>query len=173
MRIRRRCGTIAKKEERPMRRKDREMDRAFALEVLDKAEWMTLAMTGEDGTPYCVPVNAVREGDWLYLHSAPEGEKAEDLRRRPRVCLSAVGDTCVIPEQYTTAFESAVVRGEAGELIDPEEKRRALHLICQKYCPGQEADFDRTIDRSIARTAVFRIHIDEIAGKCKKQLGQG
>ena len=42
-----------------MRRKDRERDEAFAWEVLKAAPYATLAMTGQDGAPYCVPVNHV------------------------------------------------------------------------------------------------------------------
>ena len=35
-----------------MRRKDREMDAEFALEVLDKAPYITVSMTRLDGTAY-------------------------------------------------------------------------------------------------------------------------
>ena len=37
-----------------MRRKDREMDRDFALQVLDKCEYAVLATVNPDGTPYCL-----------------------------------------------------------------------------------------------------------------------
>lgn len=53
-----------------MRRKDREMNRDFALYVADKCEYATMAMTDEKGLPYCVPVTIVRKGEYIYFHSA-------------------------------------------------------------------------------------------------------
>ena len=35
-----------------MRKASREMDAAFALEVLDKAPYVTVSMTKSDGSPY-------------------------------------------------------------------------------------------------------------------------
>ena len=37
-----------------MRKASREMDAAFALEVLDKAPYVTVSFTRPNGTPYCV-----------------------------------------------------------------------------------------------------------------------
>lgn len=151
-----------------MRRKDREMGKEFALAVLDKAQWMTMAMTDGAGKPYCVPVSLVRDGETLILHSAMEGEKAEALRARPWVCVTAVGETHVVPEKYTTEYESAVVRGPVREVTDPAEKRAALWTLTKRYCPDHLAQFDRLVEGSLQRTAVFRISIAELTGKRKK-----
>lgn len=156
-----------------MRRADREMGLEFAHMVLDKAEWMTLAMVGVDGEPYCIPINLTREGDYLYLHSALEGEKAQCLRAHPRVCISAVGDTRLIPARFTTEFESVVVRGTAEELTDPEEKREGLRIFTAKYCAPLGERFERAVAGSFARTAVFRIHMDAVTAKRKKYRSDG
>ena len=96
---------LAKKEnmQMEMRRKDRQMTEDFAWEVVDRCEYAVIAMTAEDGTPYCLPVNVVREGRNIYFHSAMAGRKAESLRLHPRVCLTCVGENQVLPERYTTA----------------------------------------------------------------------
>ena len=151
-----------------MRRKDREMGRAFALSVLDKAQWMTMAMVDGAGMPYCVPVSLVRDGEELILHSAMEGEKASCLRVRPWVCVTAVGDTHVVPEEYTTEYESAVVRGPVREVTDPEEKRAALWTLTKRYCPEHLEQFDRMAAGRLKRTAIFRITTAELTGKRKK-----
>ena len=44
-----------------------------------------------DGTPYAVPVNMTRAGEWLYFHCAREGKKMDCLRACPQVCVTAVG----------------------------------------------------------------------------------
>ena len=43
-----------------MRKASREMDAAFALEVLDKAPYVTVSMTRPDGTPYGLPLSLAR-----------------------------------------------------------------------------------------------------------------
>ena len=48
-----------------MRLKDLERDEAFAWEVLKKAPYATLAMTGADGAPYCVPINHVADETYI------------------------------------------------------------------------------------------------------------
>lgn len=151
-----------------MRRKDREMGRAFALAVLDKAQWMTMAMVDGAGRPYCVPVSLARDGEELILHSAMAGEKVEALRTRPWVCVTAVGDTHVVPEEYSTEYESAIVQGPVREVTDPAEKRAALWVLTKRYCPDHLAQFDRMVEESLKRTAVFRISIQELTGKRKK-----
>ena len=105
-----------------MRRKDRALEREAALRILDQTEWMTLSMTQPDGTPYAVPVNMTRAGEWLYFHCAREGKKIDCLRACPQVCVTAVGHARVIPEQYTTEYESAVVFGTAEEVLEEIRK---------------------------------------------------
>ena len=63
-----------------MRRKDREMSKDFALEIVDKCEWATIAMLNEQGMPYCIPISIVRVADRIYFHSAQEGEKINCLK---------------------------------------------------------------------------------------------
>ena len=40
-----------------MRKASREMDAAFALEVLDKAPYVTVSMIKSDGSPYGLPLS--------------------------------------------------------------------------------------------------------------------
>ena len=141
-----------------MRRKDREMDRNFALAVADKCEYATLGMTTPDGAPYCIPVTIVRIDDSIYFHTAKEGLKIDSLRKHPAVCLSCVGDTKRATDRFTTEFESAVINGTAVEVTDDDEKISALRGICQRHTPSN----------MLPRTGVWKINIESITGKRKK-----
>jgi nitroimidazol reductase NimA-like FMN-containing flavoprotein (pyridoxamine 5'-phosphate oxidase superfamily) len=154
-----------------MRRKDREMDRAFAEKVIDKAAFATLATAGDDGTPfgapYAVTLSMAREGEWLYFHCATEGRKIDNLRKNPKVCVTFVGDIGVPPGKFTINYESAVVFGVAEEVADSEEKIHGLRLICERYTPDNMADFDRAAAHSLAVTGIWKVRIDGISGKRK------
>ena len=54
-----------------MRKASREMDATFALEVLDKAPYVTVSFTRPDGSPYGIPLSLVRTDDnTFYFHCA-------------------------------------------------------------------------------------------------------
>lgn len=151
-----------------MRRKDREMNREFALSVTDKCEYATLAMVDANDKPYCVPVTIARDGGTVYFHTAKEGQKIEALKNNPAVCMSCVGDTCRATDKFTTEFESAILYGNATEVTADSEKIHALRLICERHTPANMQKFDASIEKSLFRTGVWKIEIANITGKRKK-----
>lgn len=150
-----------------MRRKDREQTKEFALKVADNCDYAVMSMVDTDGNPYCVPLSIVREGENLYFHCALEGYKLECLRNNNNVCISCVGRTKNVPEEFTTEFESAIIRGKAFEVIDKEEKIHALRLICLRYAKSNMAEFESAIEMSLSRTGIWKIEIEDITGKAK------
>ena len=152
-----------------MRRKDREQSKDFALEVADKCAYSALATVNPDGSPYCIPLSMAREGECLYFHCAKEGRKIDNLRNSSRVCVSCVGEVKPLTSDFSTLYESAVIFGAASEVTDREEKIRALRLICERYTPSHMAAFDKAIEQSLDITGVWKIHIDGISGKARKE----
>ena len=130
-----------------MRLKDLERDEAFAWEVLKKAPYATLAMTGADGAPYCVPINHVADETYrvLYFHCAGAGEKWEVLKTNPQVCLTAVSRMSIVPNEFDTAYDSAVVRGQAAPKQEPRPADAPRHgrLLPQRQPPPPDAGSPR------------------------------
>ncbi|MEG0918810.1 MAG: pyridoxamine 5'-phosphate oxidase family protein [Anaerovoracaceae bacterium] len=151
-----------------MRRKDREMSPEFGLQVIENCQYGTLATVNQDGRPYCIPVSPVVSEGVIYFHSAAAGHKVENLMGCQDVCLSAVGQTQLVPEEFTTKFESGVVFGKCHQVLDEAEKIEALRCICEKYAHSNMKGFQDAITRSLGRTAVFKIEIDQVTGKAKK-----
>ncbi len=151
-----------------MRRKDREMPEEFARMVTDKCEWAVLSMIDPRGKPYCVPISIVRAENAVYFHCAKEGYKTDCLNCNTYVCIACVGDTCRLSDRFTTEYESAVLRGKAHEVHDPEEKVRALRLLCERHTPANMGRFDEAIRNSLAQTAVWRVDIFALTGKCRE-----
>ena len=162
-----------------MRRASREMDAAFALEVLDKAPYVTVSMTRPDGTPYGLPLSLARTDDkTFYFHCALEGEKLDCIAHHPTVFLSAVSlcAPTVGPKDgsFTLQYKSATAIGNAELVTDREEKIAAMRAICVRFLPRHMAAFDEAIDRSLERTAVVRITLTEPPiGKRKQYDKQG
>lgn len=156
-----------------MRKAQRQRDAVWALEVFDKAPYVTVSMTRPDGTPYGLPLSLVRCGDdRFYFHCAGEGEKLDCLRVNPTVSLSAVSKCTPKFEEeknnFTEYFHSAVAIGRAEIVEDDSEKILALRLLCERFLPNYMAHFDDAIVRSLSRTTIVRITLTELpVGKCK------
>jgi len=153
---------------RDIRRSDRALTDDQAREILARAEHGVLATVGADGWPYAVPVNHVLSGDVLYIHSAVEGHKLENIAHEERVCFCAVADARVLPAKLSTLYESAVVFGRAALLTDAAEKRRALELLAVRFCGALSPEAEDAIANSFSGTAVVRIRLERIAGKAHR-----
>ena len=153
-----------------MRRQDRAQSREFSLDLIDRCTHGVMALSTGADIPYCLPLSFVRVGDALYFHCAREGRKVDLLRRFPQVCVAFVGEdrpAFVPPAMYTTYFQSVIVTGTASEVTRPEEKTAALRALCQKVTPDHMDGFEAAMEKSLAVTAVWKIHMEEISGKAK------
>lgn len=156
-----------------MRRHDREMNAHWALEVFDRAPFVTVSMT--DGTtPYAVPLSLVRDGeDTFYFHCAKEGKKLDLIAENSAVYLSAVAKCKPVmgpkDNNFTMEFASATAEGKAELVTDDEERVHAMRLICDRFLPQHMDAFDQAIERSLGRTAVVRITLARHAVGKRKQ----
>lgn len=158
---------------RPMRKIQREKSAEWALEVFDKAPFVTVSMMRPDGTPYGLPLNLVRKDEnTFYFHCAAEGEKIDCITHNPVVSLSAVSKCTpkyeVDRNNFTEYYHSAVAIGRAESVIDNAEKIAALRLLCERFLPQYMEHFDEAIARSLNRTTVVKITLTEPpVGKAK------
>ena len=155
------------------------MDAAFALEVLDKAPYVTVSFTRPDGTPYGVPLSLARTDDkTFYFHCAMEGDKLDCIASSPYVALSAVTKCAptVGPKDgsFTLQYKSAMAKGKAEIVTSNDEKIEALRAISKRFLPHHMDAFDDAIARSIERTAVVKITlIEPPTGKRKQYDKEG
>jgi len=151
-------------EERPMRRKDREISEPEARQLLAQGEYGVLSTVGPDGAPYGVPLSYVYHQGEIYFHSAPEGRKIENLPAGARASFCVVGATELLPEKFSTRYESAIAAGEIREL-DGEEKKAALSRLVEKYAPEFRPQGEQYIAKAQGTTRVFALCVRHLSGK--------
>lgn len=156
-----------------MRKIKRMRDAAWALEVFERAPFITLSMTHSDGTPYAVPISMIRaDENTFYFHCAPEGEKIDCILENPKVCITAVSK-CTPKfedekENFTMYYHSAIAEGRAEIVEDKDEKIEALRLLCERFLPKYMDHFEAAIERSLGITTIVKIKLTEPpVGKCK------
>lgn len=158
-----------------MRYAAREVDGAAAQDILDAGEFCVVSTVDVDGAPYGVPLSYVREGEALYLHSANEGgHKLEDFAHDARVCVTVVrnGGAFFQDTFFSTRYESAMAFGRISRVTDDKEMRQALVALCLKYVPEAKHGIGAAMEQELARTAVWRIDIEELTGKAAHREGQ-
>ena len=151
-----------------IRRRDRLLDREYAEKLLKNGEYGVLSMCDGSST-YGIPVNYVWDGkDSIYIHCAPQGRKLDILALNSSVSFCIVGCTHVLSESFTTRYESIIVQGTATAKLSAEERMSALEMILDKYSPDHKTVGMKYAEKSFHRTAVIRIDITTVSGKCKK-----
>ena len=103
-----------------MRRKDRQLEDADTIDVLKRNQYGILSTVDKDGMPYGVPLTYIYDGGNIYFHSAVEGHKLNNISFNKKVSFCVVGPTKILPEQFSTRYESAIAFGEVHELIGEE-----------------------------------------------------
>lgn len=149
---------------REMRRKRQLLSAEESVAILMRMTNGVLALDGDGGYPYAVPVSYVYADGKIYFHSAVKGHKVDAIMRNERVSFCVVERDNVCPAEFTTYFRSVVVFGKARILTDEEEKRVALDLLADKYSPNQPGK-EVEITKSFNHLLMVEIKIEHITGK--------
>lgn len=129
--------------------------------------------SSRDGQPFLNPTTFWfdEQHHQIAFHSNVTGRIRSNIETNPRLCFEASELGKMLPSnialEFSLQFRSVVVFGTARVVKDPEEARRVLYGLIQKYFPlmkpGQE--FREITDRELLRTSVYAIQIEEWSGK--------
>ncbi len=150
-----------------MRRTDRMINEEEAMNILKKAEYGVLSTMSADNQPYGFPIHFCILNNSIYIHCANKGLKIENFTLNQKVSFCVVGDTCVLPEEFATKYESTIVSGSISEVFE-SEKLKALKGLLQKYSKNHLEKGKKYIVAAKEKTRVFKIGIETISGKVRR-----
>mgnify|MGYP002565222328 CR=1 FL=1 len=107
---------------REMRRKKQALSPEENVEVLQRGTAGVLAVSGDDGYPYAVPLSYIYEDGKIFFHCAKEGHKLDGIARSDKVSFCVIDQNEIRPEEYTTYFRSVIAFGRARILEDAAER---------------------------------------------------
>lgn len=149
---------------REMRRKKQKLTEKQCLDILKRAKTATLALDGDDGYPYSVPINFVYEDGKIYFHGAKEGHKIDAIKNNPKVSMSIIDQEDVIEEELTTYFKSVILFGKARILQDEDEIYHAIETLGLKYTEDDIA-VRKEINKEWDILCCVEITIEHLSGK--------
>lgn len=159
---------------REMRRFRQALSRAESEDILRRGTSGVLAVSGDGGYPYAVPLSYVYDGGEILFHSACAGHKLDALRRCDKASFCVIDRDEVVPETFTTYFRSAIAFGRVRELTDGEEKRAALMRLAVRYAPeAAEARRQAEVEQSLGHVTLLALTVEHLSGKQAIELTPG
>ena len=121
---------------RPMRRHRQQLSQGDCAAILSRGTSGVLAVAGDGGYPYAVPLSYVYQEGTLFFHCAKAGHKLDALRRCSKASFCVIDQDQVVPPEYTTYFRSAIAFGSWRRNTAPATARS----IARRPFAGRPAD---------------------------------
>lgn len=151
---------------REMRRVKRAIPEEAAKALLKSNMRAALAVNGDDGYPYAVPVNFYYEEDEnkIYFHSSRIGHKMESMKKDSKVCFTTWDDGYKDEGDWAYRVSSCVVFGRASLVEDENVALEKIKKFAMKYYPTEE-EVDEEISKDFKAVQMVCIDIEHISGK--------
>lgn len=148
-----------------MRRFKNQITEDECKEIL-KTEWRgVLAVHGEDGYPYALPIDYMydEESGKILFHCAKEGHKIDALKQDNRVSL-CVYDKGHSEGDWSLHFKSVIVFGKIRFITGEDETYCAAEKFGAKFFPTRE-ELDSELQNAVKRVQMLELTPDCITGK--------
>lgn len=150
---------------REMRRNRQLLTTEEAIEVLGRGTAGTLALVGDDGYAYSLPISYVYNNGKLYFHSAVTGHKIDAIKKHDKVSFSVIDKDEIVQKEYTTYFRSVIAFGKIRVIEDKNEKMDALLILAAKYSPDFKDGINKYVKKELDNVAVIELEIEYLTGK--------
>ncbi|MBO4847845.1 MAG: pyridoxamine 5'-phosphate oxidase family protein [Clostridia bacterium] len=150
---------------RPMRRFKQAISEEECRSLLKTEKRGTLAVIGDGGYPYALPINFYYDEaeNKLYFHCSREGHKADAMNSFDKICFT-VHDAGEQRGDWSYYVKSVIVFGRAKQVEDPTVKYEKARAFGMKYYPSME-ELDAELKRDLDRVRIMEITIEHMSGK--------
>lgn len=150
---------------REMRRHNQQLTADECIEVLNRCTSGVLAVLGDDGYPYAVPLSYAYMDGCLWFHGALTGHKIDAIEGCSKVSFCVIDKDDVVPEKLTTVYRSVIAFGKAYVLDDERKIAQGARILGEKYLPGMHDRVESEIAQSMPKLTVIRMDIEHMTGK--------
>ncbi|MBB5155430.1 pyridoxamine 5'-phosphate oxidase family protein [Saccharopolyspora phatthalungensis] len=124
-----------------------------------------------DGSPRVLPTGYGRRGDTLYLHGSTGARSLREAAGGVEVCVTVTHLDGIVYARslfhHSVNYRSAMIHGQAREVVDADEKLQALRVITDQLAPGSWEHARQPNKRELAATAVLAVDLAEAAVKIR------
>lgn len=149
---------------RKMRRFKQELDKETCEKILKEEPRGVLAVLGDEGYPYTVPLDYIYEDGKIYFHGAKVGHKMDAIKKCDKVSFCVYDKGFKKEGDWALNISSVVVFGRIKEIEDRDMAFRRVKNLGLKYYPTPES-VDEEMKRSAAAVACLELTIEHMTGK--------
>lgn len=151
-------------------RKKNEITRGECIEILKHELRGVLAVNGDGGYPYCMPMNHYycEEDGMIYFHGGKTGHKIDSLKADDRVCFCVHDEGVHEDGNWALTVRSVVVFGRVHFIDDYEYAMDIARKLSRKFTDDTGLT-EEEIRRSGKSTLCFAIEPEHISGKRVKE----
>ena len=149
-----------------MRRFKQQTDDAECIKIL-KNEWRgVLALSGDDGYPYTVPIDFFYDEDdgKIYFHCAKEGHKIDAIEKCDKASFCVTDKGYKKDGDWAYTVTSVVVFGRIKKVTDEAKTRDKVRKLAYKYNPSDEY-VDKEWEAAKSRVLCLELSIEHMTGK--------
>ena len=150
---------------RDMRRKRQQVSNEESIAILKKATAGTLALLGDEGYPYAVPISYVYNDGKLFFHSALSGHKVDAILSCDKASFCVIEQDDVQPKKYTTFYRSVIAFGRIHIVEDELEKLATARMLGNRYNPNDEESLQKEMEKGFSRMLMIHFDIEHLTGK--------
>ena len=151
---------------RELTRKNRAATREECIRLLESEKRGVLAVHGDGGYPYCMPMNHWYDPDTgcLWFHAGHGGHREDALRRCGKVSYCVHDEGYVNPGEWAKNVLSVIVFGQMALVEDMDEIIRVGTALSRKFIQDEEY-IRREIAASARKTVLLKLTPEHICGK--------
>jgi hypothetical protein len=151
---------------REMRRKRQKLSKEKCIDILNRMTSGVLALYGDEGYPYAVPISYVYHEGRLFFHSAVSGHKIDAISRSDKASFCVISQDEVRPSEFTTYFQSVIAFGKIHIVEDDEVRYQSMQWLMDKYSPEEnECNRSKEMAKSFHHLFVIVLDIEHLTGK--------
>ena len=149
---------------RKMRRFKQQQSDEVCIGILKEQPRGVLAVHGEDGYPYALPMDYVYADGKIWFHCAREGHKIDALKADNRVSFCVYNEGFRREGEWALNITSVVIFGRIRFITDDDEAFAACRKLGEKYFPTEE-ELNDELERSFRHVQMLELTIDHMTGK--------
>ncbi len=149
---------------RKMRRFKQALSQEQCAAILQKEPRGVLAVLGDEGYPYAVPLDFVYRDGKLFFHSAVEGHKVDALKACDKASFCVMDQGEQAEGDWALWFNSVICFGRMRLVEDFDETIAIARDLGLKYYPSAE-DVEKEIEKDGRRVLCMEMTIEHMTGK--------
>lgn len=155
---------------RELLRKKQALTREECDQVLENALRGVLAVNGDDGYPYALPINFYydKTAGKIYFHSGKVGYKVDCLKRSNKASFTAEDQGVRGDGEWWLTIKSVIAFGIIEEVTDKKEIAEISRLLSYKFTSDKEY-VEREIEKYLDATLLLCFTIQHLTGKTVRE----